>query len=140
MAIHTPTTTKTRTKPTRPPGGLLNPLTRPAFAFATGVENSYPTIDNGKTRVDEMEKCGHYARWSEDFDCVDELGIRFLRYGPPLHKTWLGEGKYDWEFTDVTFNALKERGILPIVDLCHFGVPDWVQNFQNPDFPKLFAV
>ena len=28
---------------------------------------------------------------------------------------------------------------MPIVDLCHFGVPDWIGNFQNPDFPKLFA-
>jgi beta-glucosidase len=28
---------------------------------------------------------------------------------------------------------------VPIVDLCHFGVPDWIGNFQNPDFPELFA-
>ena len=27
----------------------------------------------------------------------------------------------------------------PIVDLCHFGVPDWIGNFQNPDFPHYFA-
>jgi beta-glucosidase len=116
----------------------MNPFAGPSFGFATGVENSYPTIDNGKTRVDEMEKCGHYERWEEDFDCVAQLGIRFLRYGPPLHKTFLGVGKYDWEFSDMTFGSLKERGILPIVDLCHFGVPDWIGNFQNPDFPKLF--
>ncbi len=25
-------------------------------------------------------------------------------------------------FTDVTFNKLKELDIIPIVDLCHFGV------------------
>jgi beta-glucosidase/6-phospho-beta-glucosidase/beta-galactosidase len=24
------------------------------------------------------------------------------------------------------------------VDLCHFGVPDWIGNFQNPDLPALF--
>jgi beta-glucosidase/6-phospho-beta-glucosidase/beta-galactosidase len=29
--------------------------------------------------------------------------------------------------------------MVPIVDLCHFGVPDWIGNFQNPDFPALFA-
>ena len=23
--------------------------------------------------------------------------------------------------------------------VCHFGVPDWVGDFQNPDFPELFA-
>jgi len=110
-----------------------------SFMFATGVENSIPTIDHGKTRVDELEKCHHYDRYEEDFDCVAELGIRFLRYGPPLHRAWLDEGRYDWSFADVTFASLKRRGIIPIVDLCHFGVPDWVGSFQNDDFPVLFA-
>ena len=36
--------------------------------FATGVENSVPTIDNGRVRVDEMESCHHYERWREDFN------------------------------------------------------------------------
>ena len=66
--------------------------------FATGIENSIPTIDNGRTRVDQMESCGHYKHWKLDFDCVEELGLRFLRYGPPLHRTYLGPGRYDWEF------------------------------------------
>jgi beta-glucosidase len=114
-------------------------MQRPAFMFATGVENSYPTIHHGRERVDELEKCGHYQSWQTDFERVQELGIRFLRYGPPLHKTYLGPGKYDWSFSDLTFPELKRRKIMPITDLCHFGVPDWVGNFQNPDFPKLFA-
>jgi beta-glucosidase/6-phospho-beta-glucosidase/beta-galactosidase len=25
------------------------------------------------------------------------------------------------------------------MDLCHFGVPDWIGNFQNTDFPHYFA-
>lgn len=106
--------------------------------FATGVENSDPTIDHGKKRMDEMEKCDHYNRWQEDFSLVEEMGIHFLRYGVPLHKTYLAEGKYDWSFSDLVFNDLRQRGIVPIVDLCHFGVPDWIGNFQNPDFPELF--
>ncbi|MBC6989646.1 family 1 glycosylhydrolase [Hymenobacter sp. BT491] len=111
----------------------------PQFLFATGIENSNPTIQGGKVRVDEMEKCGHYEHWRTDFDLVQELGISFLRYGPPIHTTFLGPGKYDWTFADKTFNDLRRRDIVPIVDLCHFGVPDWIGNFQNPDFPVLFA-
>ena len=107
--------------------------------FATGIENSSPTINAGCARIDEMEKCGHYKQWQRDFDCVEELGICFLRYGVPLHRVFLKPGKYDWEFTDLAFNDLRRRKILPIVDLCHFGVPDWIGNFQNPDFPALFA-
>jgi beta-glucosidase len=109
------------------------------FLFATGIENSYPTIQNGRVRRDQMEECGHYDQWQRDFELLGDLNIRFLRYGPPLHKTFLGQGRYDWEFTDLTFAWLKKRDIIPIVDLCHFGVPDWLGDFQNPDFPELFA-
>jgi len=108
--------------------------------FATGIENSIPTIHSGRTRVDQMESCGHYKHWKLDFDCVEELGIRYLRYGPPLYRTYLGPGRYDWEFADITLADLKRRDIIPIIDLCHFGVPDWIGNFQNPDFPQLFAL
>jgi beta-glucosidase len=111
----------------------------PAFMFATGVENSSPTINNGRTRIDEMEKCGHYEQWRTDFDCVEDLGICFLRYGVPLYRAFAGPSKYDWSFADIAFSELRRREILPIVDLCHFGVPDWLGNFQNPDFPALFA-
>jgi beta-glucosidase len=107
--------------------------------FATGIENSIPKIEGGRVRVDQMESCGHYKFYSKDFDCVEDLGIKFLRYGPPLHTTLLGPDRYDWEFADTTFAELKRRGIIPIVDLCHFGVPDWIGDFQNPDFPEQFA-
>ncbi|GAC1526816.1 MAG: family 1 glycosylhydrolase [Ramlibacter sp.] len=109
----------------------------PRFMFATGVENSNPTV-NGQ-RVDELDKCGHYRHWRTDFALVRDLGIRFLRYGPPLHTTWLGPGRYDWEFADQAFAGLHSLDIIPIVDLCHFGVPDWIGNFQNCDFSALFA-
>lgn len=108
--------------------------------FATGIENSIPTIDGGRTRVDQMESCGHYKHWRVDFDCVEELGIQYLRYGPPLHTTYRGPGRYDWQFADETLADLKRRNITPLLDLCHFGVPDWIGNFQNPDFPQLFAL
>jgi len=109
------------------------------FLFATGIENSIPTIDGGRVRMDELDKCGHYTHWETDFALVREMGISFLRYGPPLHRTLLGPGRYDWEFCDRAFARLRELRIVPIVDLCHFGVPDWIGNFQNPDFPALFA-
>ncbi|MDB6027313.1 MAG: glycoside hydrolase family 1 [Verrucomicrobiales bacterium] len=107
--------------------------------FATGVENSSPTIQQGRVRVDEMEKTGHYEKWRTDLDCVQDLGICFLRYGVPVHRVYLGPCKFDWEFSDLVFNEIRRRGLYPIVDLCHFGVPDWIGNFQNPHFPELFA-
>jgi beta-glucosidase/6-phospho-beta-glucosidase/beta-galactosidase len=110
------------------------------FMFATGIENSYPTIEwKGRNiRQDELAKTKHYQCWRDDFRLVQELGIHYLRYGPPYFSTHAGAGKYQWDFADETFRALHDQKITPIVDLCHFGVPDWIGNFQNPDWPKLF--
>lgn len=109
------------------------------FIFATGIENSVPVINNGTKRIDELEKCRHYQYWQRDIDLVKEMDIQFLRYGPPIYKTFTGPDLFDWEFTDTVFSYIKQQQIIPIVDLCHFGVPDWIGNFQNPDFPRLFA-
>jgi beta-glucosidase/6-phospho-beta-glucosidase/beta-galactosidase len=114
-------------------------MSTPRFIFATGIENSSPTIAQGRKRFDEMEKCGHYRHWRTDFRLAAELGIRFLRYGPPLYRTFAGAGRYDWAFADDSFNELHANGLVPIADLCHFGVPDWIGNFQNPEFPAFFA-
>lgn len=108
------------------------------FMFATGIENSYPTIAGG-VRVDQMAKCGHYERWGEDLELVRELGVHYLRWGPPLHRTFLGPGRYDWGWTDEVVARMRALDVHPIMDLCHFGVPDWVGDFQNPDFPRYFA-
>lgn len=110
--------------------------------FSTGIENSYPTIKlpDGRTkRVDEMAKTGHYTHWEKDFGLLAEVGIEFLRYGPPYFSTHTAPGQFDWAFADATFNKLRALGVTPIVDLCHFGVPDWLGNFQNPEFPFFFA-
>ena len=72
-----------RHKSIRPTTGFDDP---PAvgFMFATGVECSYPTLDRGRWRMDEMAACRHYRYWRKDLELVRQLGIRYLRYGPPL--------------------------------------------------------
>jgi beta-glucosidase len=115
---------------------------RQNFLFCTGIENSYPTIkgrNGASTRIDQMEKCGHYDMWRDDFQLVRELGLEYLRYGPPYYSTHTGPGRYDWSFADETYNELRELRITPITDLCHFGVPDWIGDFQNTDWPEHFG-
>ena len=118
------------------------PSHKRAFMFATGIENSYPVItgkDGKRVRRDGMRLSNHYERWREDFRLVRDMGITFLRYGPPYYQCHAGPMKYDWSFADKTFKRLREMEIHPITDLCHFGVPDWIGDFQNPEWPPLFA-
>jgi beta-glucosidase/6-phospho-beta-glucosidase/beta-galactosidase len=109
------------------------------FMFATGIECSYPTIDRGRWRLDQLEMTNHYKYWSRDLELVKEMGLSYLRYGPPLHRIFQGWGRYDWSFMDEISAKMQELSITPIMDLCHFGVPDWLENFQNPEFPNALA-
>jgi beta-glucosidase/6-phospho-beta-glucosidase/beta-galactosidase len=109
------------------------------FLFATGIECSYPKIKNGSVRRDQLRECGHYDRWKDDLALVKDLGIRYLRYGLPYYAIHRGVGRYDWEFADAAMAEIKRLGITPILDLMHFGVPDWIGDYQNPELPIHFA-
>jgi len=110
------------------------------FLFATGIECSYPTLEHGRWRLDQMQSTGHYTRWAEDFALAAELGVTHLRYGPPLHEILIGPERYDWSFTDTVLPALRDVGLTPIIDLCHFGLPSWLGDFQNPEVPEALPV
>src|SRR2546421_622077 len=115
---------------------------RREFAFATGIECSNPTIvdaEGRRIRRDLLEECGHYEHWREDLGLVQELGIPCLRYGLPNHLIHQGPDRYDWSFADEALAEIRRLGITPILDLCHFGVPDWIGDFQNPEMPLHFA-
>ncbi len=104
-----------------------------AFIFATGIECSYPTIEQGSWRRDEMDAMRHYDLWQRDFDLAREIGVSHLRYGPPLHLIYAAPGIFRWDLIDEAMADLEQHGPEPIVDLCHFGIPDWLRDFQNPD-------
>jgi hypothetical protein len=105
------------------------------FMFATGIECSYPTIDNGRVRRDVMEECGHYARWREDLALVPDLGLQVLRYGLPYYKVHRAPGRYDWEFCDLVLAEMKRLGITPAA----FRRPRLDGEFPEPGLPVHFA-
>ncbi len=109
-----------------------------SFMFATGIECSNPTIDQGRIRRDQLAETGHYDHFRDDLRLVHDLGLRVLRYGLPIHKVWLGQGRYDWSFADEVMAELRRLKITPILDLLHFGLPRWIGDFQNPELPVLF--
>ena len=109
------------------------------FIFATGIECSYPTIEHGRWRRDELDSTGHYRWWQRDFELARDIGITHIRYGPPLHLIFRGPGRYDWDYSDAQMAELREHGPEPIVDLCHFGIPSWLSNLQNPEIGRALA-
>jgi beta-glucosidase/6-phospho-beta-glucosidase/beta-galactosidase len=124
---------------------MQSDVDRQSFMFAVGIECSYPIVDDGQ-RVDQFEATGHYDLWKTDLKLVRELGLRYLRYGPPLHRIWLGPSQYDWTWLDAVMGQMQQLGIEPIIDLLHFGLPQWIglRNpeqpwFQNDDWPQHFA-
>ena len=110
-----------------------------AFMFATGIECSYPTIEEGTWRRDEMDATRHYESWRRDFELARRIGVTHLRYGPPLHLIYAAPGIFRWEMIDEAMEDLEQHGPEPIVDLCHFGVPAWLENFQNPEIASALA-
>ncbi|MDQ6886733.1 MAG: family 1 glycosylhydrolase [Gemmatimonadota bacterium] len=108
------------------------------FLLATGIDSSCPTLADG-SRVDELDRSGHYARWEEDFELVRELGLTALHYGPAYYRTHTGPVRYDWESCDEPMERLRTMPYQLIANLCHFGVPSWLGGFQDPAFPVLFA-
>src|SRR5262245_47275978 len=108
------------------------------FMFGVGIECSCPVIA-GNQRVDQLRDTGHYEMCPTDLRLVRELGLRYLRYGPPIYRVFLAPGQYDWSFIDLVMHEMRRLGIVPIIDLLHFGLPDFLNDFQNPDFPQHFA-
>jgi beta-glucosidase len=107
------------------------------FVAGTGIECSAPVIEGG-IRMDELAKTGHYDNVETDLRLIHETGIRYLRYGIPFHIANPAPGEYDWTFVDRAMAACQEQGIEPIADLMHFGVPDDVGDYQNPELPERF--
>ena len=106
----------------------------PGFLFATGIENSYPRLPDG-SRYDQLDECDHYTRWRDDFALARALGVSALRFGPAWYRTNPAPGRYDWSSADDQMEWLRTSGISVIADLCHFGVPDWIDGFRDPTLP-----
>jgi beta-glucosidase len=113
-------------------------IDRLRFMFAVGIECSNPVVGDGH-RVDQLESTGHYVHWKKDLQLVKDLGLRYLRYGPPIHRIFKGRGDYDWTILDPIMDEMQRLKIRPIIDFVHFGLPDWLVNFQNPLWPHYLA-
>jgi hypothetical protein len=113
----------------------------PAFAVACGEEASDPTVlfDGTVVRVDELAASDHLAHQDDDLAAVADLGVRWWRYGMPWRLTEPEPGVYDWSLWDRALAACERHGLEPVVDLCHFGLPDHLAGFCDPAWVDAFV-
>jgi hypothetical protein len=114
----------------------------PTFAVGCGEEASDPVVwhDGGVVRVDELKLSGHLDHLDDDLAAVASLGVEVWRYGMPWRLTEPESGRYDWSLWDRALDGCERAGLQPVVDLCHFGLPDhypgvcdsaWVEGFAR---------
>jgi hypothetical protein len=121
---------------------MTRPAEFPDFAVASGEEASDPLVlhEGRVVRVDQLGASGHLNRLDGDLADVARLGVSVWRYGMPWARTEIEPGVYDWSLWDAALAACERQGLTPVVDLCHFGLPDhypgfcdgaWVDGFRR---------
>jgi beta-glucosidase len=89
--------------------------------------------------------CDHFNRFREDFDMAKELGHNAHRFSIEWARIEPKEGVFDEvaiaHYCSV-LEALRERGLEPVVTLWHWTLPLWLSQsggIERKDFPSLFA-
>ncbi|HEY9784137.1 MAG TPA: family 1 glycosylhydrolase [Candidatus Obscuribacterales bacterium] len=109
------------------------------FVWAGGIEDTFiPQERPGLRSLEEYALTQHYEQWREDLKRAKSLGISMLRWGVPWYRVEPSKGVFDWRWVDeVLAFMVNELGIKPIIDLVHYGTPDWMTlSFADPDYAR----
>lgn len=90
-------------------------------------------------RVDQYAASRHMELLDRDLGDVADLGVRVWRYGMPWRLAEPSPGVYDWTRWDRALDACRRHGLEPVVDLCHFGLPDHFGGFCEPEWVDGFV-
>lgn len=113
----------------------------PAFAVACGEEGSDPLVlhEGQVVRVDQYRASSHLEHLDSDLADVAGLGVGVWRYGMPWRETETARGVFDWTLWDSALGACRRHGLDPVIDLCHFGLPDHYGGFCDSAWVDGFA-
>jgi beta-glucosidase/6-phospho-beta-glucosidase/beta-galactosidase len=112
------------------------------FIWAGGIEDTFvPQTRPGHRALDEYDLMGHYRHWREDLALARELGLKAIRWGVPWYRVEPQPGVFDWRWVDqVLPYIVEELGVIPIIDLIHYGCPLWLEReFANQRYPEAVA-
>jgi beta-glucosidase len=104
-----------------------------SFRWAAGIEGSViPHLG-----IDQFEWTQHDRRWREDLTlAAQDLQCKWLRYSLVWGKIEPEPGRFDWSWVDERLELANELSLKFILDLVHFGVPQWLPGaFGDIEFP-----
>lgn len=109
--------------------------------FAVGIEDTFvPQVRPGHRALDEYELTDHYGRWRTDIDLAASTGADAIRYGVPWYRVEPEPGVFVWDWLDPVVDHLLDRGLVPVVDLVHYGTPLWLAAAAaDPTYPERVA-
>ncbi len=111
------------------------------FYWMVGEESSDPVVNyqGRRVRVDQMETTGHLARMEQDLADIAALGATHVRYGVNWRRVQPdGPRGFSWELWDRALAGCAAAGLVAVVDLLHFGAPDWLTGVADPGLPGAF--
>ena len=101
----------------------------PTF-FMTGFECS-TFVWQDRQRKDYVIATGHDRHLQADYEAAMDLGIGVVREAIRWPVVDLGHGRYDWSSVKGVQDAATACKMTPIWDLCHYGLPDDCDPFED---------
>jgi hypothetical protein len=104
--------------------------------FQAGFECSTHKTKSGR-RLDLIASTRHDSYAKKDFEALLPFGISTVREGARWHLIEQRPGSYDFASLDSILDAAAETSVEVILDVLHFGWPDYLDIFQ-PEFLDAF--
>jgi hypothetical protein len=95
-----------------------------------GFECSTHKRRNGE-RLELLRSTGHERLAAQDYRRLRAFGIRTVRTAASWHRIEGTPGEYCFDSLETLVAAADEVGIELIIDLLHFGWPDWLDVFSK---------
>lgn len=89
-------------------------------------------------RVDLYKTSGHERYLEEDYDKLNELGIKTIREGIRWSMVEKKPYEYDWTEVERIIKVSQSKDIQVVWDICHFGFPDDLTPL-HPMFASRFS-
>lgn len=105
------------------------------------LEHVTPSVFKEKSNL----ACNNYELWETDLDLVKQLGLNCYRFSIEWSRIEPQPNQYSKEaiqhYVDL-ISGCYERGLFPVVTLCHFSCPAWFSaqgGWTTPKASELFA-